>query len=210
MLLPVGALPPQARDYTGARPDQTEFSIRYGGWRYDINDGVHNNYGATLTRRIGGSSTTVSLTGAYLSLSCDCSVWASAGLSARSILWSGAQKNASGSGVSWHVAISGMVGGARFAGEGHAKALAAQSALDLGVGVPVLHGSRVNLSVFPGIGVGRLDSDDDDTHGGVRQTLGAALSWAFPRGFSIDLGTQRVILVGGPEQYGLGISWRRR
>jgi hypothetical protein len=209
MVLPDGALSPTARDFAGGQPDRTELSLRYGGWRYDINDGVHDNFGATLTERVS-RSTTVSLTGAYLTLSGDGSEWLSGGVAARSILWSGALPRASAPGVSAHVALSAMVGGAHFLGEGHASALAAHSSLDVGGGVPVGRGSRVNLSAFAGLGAGRIASDDDDTRGGIRPTVGTAVAWTFPHGFTIDIGAQRVILQQGPAQFGAGIAWALR
>jgi hypothetical protein len=209
MVSPAAALPPLASDNGTAIPDVSSLGLAYGRWRYDIDDAIHHNVGATLTRRIASSRTSVSLTGAYLSASCDCSGWGSAGVSILSQLWSSALTGGPQSRTSMHVGLNLAVGGARYAGSGAASAYSAAGELDLGGSASFVGGTRLALSVFPGFGMGHLTSADA-TATGTRPMFGAAAAWTFRRGVALDLGAQRVILNGGPTQFGAGISWRVR
>src|SRR5437879_1634900 len=85
---PIGALPPSANDDGRPLPDRASLFVSYGRWRYDVNDAIHQNVGLSVHRRIGVSTTSVSVTGAYLSSSCDCSGWSSGGVSLTSVAWS--------------------------------------------------------------------------------------------------------------------------
>lgn len=200
---PVGALPPVVGDNGSRIPERASLSLRYGGWQYDVDDGMHNNVGLTLTSRIGSSRTSLSATAAHLSLNCACAVWASGGVSVRSVPWSSTSRGPKHPAA--HVAIEVAVGGARYMGGGHATARSAAAVLDIGGGIPFFGGSRLSVSVLPGLGRGSLWSADA-TGGGTRALLGAGASWIFPHGVSIDVGTQRVILPGGPRQIGAGLS----
>ena len=206
---PIAALPPVATDNGTAAPDASRLDARYGRWRYDVDDAIHDNVGVTYTQRIGSSATSVSLTGAYLSLSCQCSGWGSAGVSILSQLWSSALPGSQQSRYSMHVGLNLAAGGARYAGSGAASGLSAAGELEVGGSTSFVADSRLALSVFPGFGVGHLNSADA-TATGTRPMLGAAAAWKFRRGFALDLGAERVILKGGPTQLGAGISWRVR
>lgn len=202
---PVGALPPIGVHTSVS--DQTTVSIRYGSWRYDIDDGSHNNFGITASQRIGHTRTTVSLTAALLTLNCGCSKWASGGVGVKHVLWGRGGSGESARSV--HAALDLAVGGARYTGAGHARALSAASTLAVGVGLPLFRGMRLTGSFMPGIGFGRFESIDESASG-FRPLLGAAASVTFRRGVSLSLGLQRVVLSGGPTQFGLGLSWHRR
>jgi hypothetical protein len=206
MVSPVGALAPVARELALGVP-ASSWTAAYGGWRYDIDDGVHNNVGVTYERRLS-PRVSLAATGAYLSLDCDCSVWLSGGLSATGVLWSGV-RGGGARGLSAHAAVQAMLGGARFTGGTNANAFSATGSMDLGVGIPLIGSSRLAASVFPGFGYGRFASPDDNGNG-TRPMLGAALSVSLGKGFSLDAGTQRIIIVDGPRQYGAGITWRSR
>jgi hypothetical protein len=210
MVSPVGALPATATEYALGAP-ASALSLAYGGWRYDIDDGVHNNVGLTYWRRVGASRFSVAATGAYLSLSCPCAVWMSGGVAATAVLWTGARRSGTGSaerpGLTAHAAIRASLGGARFTGARHAGALSSAALLDLGVGFPVLGSHRLTLVVLPGMGSGRLTSADLMASGS-RPLLGAAASLGLGGGFSLDFGTQRVMIADAPRQYGGGLSWR--
>ena len=196
---PVGALPPAGTEI-GPR-DRTTVSLRYGSWRYDIDDGSHNNFGITVTQRIGHTRTTVSLTAALLTLNCGCSKWTSGGVGVKSVLWGRGGSGASDRSV--FAALDLAAGGARFAGAGHARALSASSSLDVGGGLPLFHGMRLSGSFMPGLGFGRFDSVEASASG-FRPLIGAAASVRFGRHVSLDLGLQKIVLSGGPTQFGGG------
>jgi hypothetical protein len=206
---PAGALPPSANDDGRPLPDRAALFVSYGRWRYDINDAIHHNLGVTARDRLGASNTSLAVTGAYLSSSCDCAGWWSGGVSLESVLWRSEPSSDSRLRASGHVAIDAMAGGARFSGVGHASAYSFAGALDIGGSVRLSSSSRLALSVFPGFGYGHLTSVDE-LGGGTRPVLGAAASLLFARGVSIDLGARRIVLVGGPTQLGAGVSWHRR
>ena len=202
---PSGALPPSASDNGRALPDVAAFAVSYGRWRYDIDDAIHHNLGATVTRRIGASATSVSMTAAYLSLSCDCAGWMSGGVSLTSRMLS-VPADRLRAGASGHIDLQLMTGGARYSGDGHASAYSAAAAVDVGGSVALRGSSRLALSLIPGVGLGHLTSADE-TGGGTRALLGAAISWRSRHGVSLDVGTRRIVLTGGPTQFGMSIAW---
>jgi hypothetical protein len=206
MLSPMGALPPVARDGS-SRPYSTEVLLRYGKWTYDANDGIHNNVGISIARRIG-ARTRVAVTGAYLSLDCDCAVWASGGMSLNSTLLSTGADGTGAPHATAYAAIAGHVGGARFTGSGGAWAISSAALLDIGGSVPFVRGTRIGVSVLPGVGAGHIASIDQTT-AGVLPTIGGALAWS-GRSFTLDIGTQRVLLQGTPPQLGMSLSWHRQ
>jgi len=208
VLSPFGAVTPLARDYAGGLPPRDELSIRYGRWRYDINDVIHNDEAATFSVRVT-PGTTVDLSGAYLALSCNCDPWLSTGVGVRTTLFSTPAGGADHRRMSAHVAALGTLGVARYTSTPAASSRAAQVALDLGVAVPAPWGTLLALSAFPGYAGGHLVSQDL-TDGGRGRTIAAALAWSFPRGVTIDVGAQRFVLTGGPTEYGAALSWRRR
>jgi hypothetical protein len=204
---PVGALPPAAHDDGRPLPDRASLFVSYGRWRYDVNDAIHHNVGLSIQHRIGSSTTSVSVTGAYLSSSCDCSGWSSGGVSLTSVAWS-TTGVPSHTALAGHVGVEILAGGARFSGTGHASAYSIASSLDIGGSIPV-GSSRLALSIIPGIGYGHLTSIDE-TGGGTRPVLGAAISLTFSRRVALDIGARRIVLSGGPTQVGAGVSWHRR
>jgi hypothetical protein len=209
MVTPVGALPPRAHDALFADVPRTELSFRYGRWRYDVDDAIHNDFGVTVTRALGVARTSISLTGAYLSLSCGtCSAWVSGGLEAQTQLISLRLAGDSARDVSVSAAVVASGGVARFLGDGHATAGSVAGAASFAVVFPV-SSSRVSLTVLPGVGVGRFSSVDEDAYG-TRPILGASAACALPWGVVADLGFRRVYIDGGPIQVGLGLSWGTR
>jgi hypothetical protein len=203
---PLGALPPSANDNGRAVPDMATGGIAYGRWRYDINDAIHHNLGATISHRLGASRTSVSVTGAYLSLSCDCAGWTSGGVSLNSRVVSILAGPATPAERSGHVDVQLMAGGARYSGDGHASAYSAAATVDVGGSVLLGGSSRLALSLIPGMGFGHLSSADE-TAGGARPLIGGAMSWRSRHGVSVNVGAQRVVLAGGPTQFGMSIAW---
>lgn len=206
MVTPVGALPPRGHDALFGDSPRTELSFRYGRWRYDIDDAIHNDFGVTVTRAFGVAHTSLSLTAAYLSLSCGtCSAWMSGGLEARTRLINRRIAGDSSRDVAVSAGVVASGGVARFLGDGHATAGSLAGAASFGVTFPVAS-SRVSLTVLPGVGIGRFSSVDEDAYG-TRPTLGASAACVLPWGMVADLGIQRIYIDGGPSQIGLGLSW---
>jgi hypothetical protein len=183
-------------------------AFRYGRWQYNLDDAIHNDLGLTLSHRLGFASTEVSLTGAYLSLSCaTCASWVLAGVDVQTTLWHRALAGASGRTLSGSLALRAGVGGARFLGTGHSMGGSAVAAIAAGLGVPFIRKSRLVVSLVPGFGFGGIASPDE-TANGSRPTLGGVLAWNFASGLGVDLGIQRIIISGGPALIGTGLSWR--
>jgi hypothetical protein len=202
-------LPPLAR-YSGEASDEDEDSpplsnvwLRYGGWRHDAHDAIHNNIGITVFQELPFASSELSITGAYLSLSCaSCPSWVSGGASLQSTLWQhGDADEPSGS-----VGLRLEVGDAHYRGASETTAASATSAVVFSFGGPFIGQSHLAAAISPGIGFGRI-ALVDGIHSGRRPTLGAALAWTHSSGFTVDLGIQRIVIAGGPTQMGLGVGW---
>ena len=60
---PIGALPPRMHDelFVGTRTP-AELSVRYGRWRYDEDDAIHNDIGLTVTHGFGATRTDIAVT----------------------------------------------------------------------------------------------------------------------------------------------------
>ncbi len=207
ILSPVGALAPLARDVADDDSDvprpQNDVWLRYGRWRYDVDDAIHNNVGVTVFRAVPLGESELSLTGAYLSLSCAmCPSWISGGASLESRLWQqGASEEPSAS-----VGLRFDVGGAHYRGDSQTTAASATSAVVIGAGVPFIGQSHLSAAVSPGIGYGRI-ALVDGIHSGARRTLGAALAWTLASGVAINLGMQKIAIARAPKQIGLGLGW---
>jgi hypothetical protein len=211
MLSPIGALPPLARTPIAGDSVRYLLSARYGRWRYDLDDAIHNNLGVTLSRRLGATSTQVELTGAYLALSCGaCSAWLSGGLDLQSTLWH--QDFPGDSLVRTETGIFGLrgsLGAARYLGDGHAIATSAAAAAVIGVDLRFARESHLSVTVTPGYGIGRIVSVDESAYG-TRPTFGAAAAWKFRSGPAFTIGMERIFIEDGPIQIGSAFSWRIR
>jgi hypothetical protein len=205
ILSPIGALAPLARD-AGDDGSESNVWLRYGRWRYDVDDAIHNNTGVTVFRELPFASSELSITGAYLSLSCAaCPSWVSGGVGLQSSLWQhGSREEGSAS-----VGLRTDVGGAHYRGESQTSAASAASALIVSVGRPFFRESHLSATVSPGFGMGRI-ALIDGIHNGARPTLGAALAWTFKSGLALNIGMQRIVIAGGPTQLGAGLGWSRQ
>jgi hypothetical protein len=206
ILSPIGALAPLVRDPVDDEARQSNVWLRYSRWKYDVNDATHNNTGVTVFRALPFASSELSITGAYLSLSCAlCPSWISGGASLQSTLWQhGTIEEGSSS-----VGLRADVGGAHYRGSSETTAASATGAVVVGVGLPLTGHSHLSASVSPGIGVGRI-ALADGIHSGARRTLGAAIAWIHSSGLAINLGMQRIAMARGPNQVGAGIGWNRQ
>lgn len=208
VVTPVGALPPRARLSDDAAP--SELSVRYGRWRYDIDDAIHNDFGVTVARDVGFAHGSVALTGAYLSLSCGtCDAWVAGGVELQSHLLHEHLAGDSAGGVNATLGVRLNAGGARFLGDGHATALSLAGAGVIGLSLALARETRLSIAVMPGAGMGRFASIDE-TASGTRPTYAVAAALALRHGLVIDFGFQRIVIDGGPTQLGAGFAWRAR
>ncbi len=206
ILSPIGALAPLSRDPVDDDARQSNVWLRYGRWRYNVADAIHYNTGVTVFRQLPFASSELSLTGAYLSLSCaTCPSWISGGVGLQStILQSGDINELSGS-----VGLRTDVGGARYRGSSQTTAASAAGSVVIGGDLPFVGESHLSATVSPGIAVGRI-ALVDGIHSGARRTLGAALAWINSSGLAVNLGMQRIVIAGGPTELGAGIGWNRQ
>lgn len=207
MASPIGALPPLARDYAGSLPDKWDVSARFGTWSYDIDDGNHNTFGVSVARRIARTRSSIRLTAAYITLDCDCSVWGSAGVGVRTELLTTASAKDPIHHLSAHLANEASYGGAWFSQLPRAHARTVADALDVGFATPMPLGSRLSVSLFPGIAHGSLSSDDL-VGKAWRTMINGAASWSVANRLSIDVGFNRVVTQGEPIAWGAGLSWK--
>src|SRR5438552_465413 len=206
ILSPVGALAPLARDPVDDDARQTNVWLRYSRWRYDADDAIHNNIGVTVFRQLPFASSELSVTGAYLSLSCAlCPSWISGGASLNSTLWQqGGLDERSAS-----IGVRADVGGAHYRGSSENNAGSVAAAVVAGVGVSLTDKSHLSATISPGVGMGRI-ALVRGIHSGTRRTLGAALAWIHASGLAVNLGMQRIMIAGGPTEVGAGLGWNRR
>lgn len=202
---PVGAVPsvvgPQGRD---------GIVLRYGRWRYDADDAIHDDVGLTLFRQVGPHGTRVSVTGGWLSLSCnDCQPWLSGGLDVETPLYARQLAGNPQDGVVAELSLRLSGGGARYLGDGHAVGYSAAVLLPLSISAPVAGGSRVALGIAAGAGVGRLSSADNDAYGTLR-IVGVGARFAFANGIVLEANEQWLALPRAPAQLGLSLGWTRQ
>ena len=204
---PIGAFTPRARGGLLAEGGtHDEIGLLYGRWRYDQDDAIHNDLGVSLTRSRG--RVTTSLTIEYLSLSCDaCDSWLGVGAELGGTLAEARLRGDGGRAMIASVGVQASGGFARYRGDGSANGRSAAVRLPIGLALP-LPGSRLALSVSPGLGVGRFTSADESAHG-VRPMLGSALALTTGPRLILDLGIQRILIDGGPMTLGAGLSWQR-
>jgi hypothetical protein len=210
VVTPVGALPPRVHDLLFGDSARAELSVRYGRWRYDIDDAIHNDFGVTLSRQLGIGDTGIALTAGYLSLSCGtCKSWLSGGIEVQTRLIRQTLAGDSLHEVAASLGVRASAGAARFLGDGRATATSIAGAASIGMAFPLGWSSRMSVAVLPGLGIGRFSSVDEDAYG-TRPTFGASMAWALPKGIVVDLGLQRVYIEGGPTLFGGGLSWVHR
>lgn len=206
MLSPIGALAPIAHDGGEGDARQSDLWLRHGRWRFNVDDAIHSDFGVTLFRRPRSASTELSVTAAYLSLSCaTCASWLSGGVSLQSTF----RRVGAADGAWRSLAVRADVGGARYLGEGHTTAASAAAAFVFSGGVPYVRHSHLSVALTEGFGIART-AYVEGIDWGMRPTLGAALAWTFNSGFGVNVGMERIVLPEAPPQFGMGLSWRTR
>ena len=206
MVSPFGALPPRVRSSDAANRRENEVSFRYGRWEYDNDDVAHNTVGLTAARELASGRAEVAVTGAYLSLQCGgCANWRMASAEIESTVWRRAYRPSAAKAVIGSVGARASVGTSRNSGADESRAVSLAVAVPAGLGLAMGH-SHLDVALIPGFGYGRI-SGVDRSEAGTRSSIGAAAAWRLPSGFGIEVGIQRVFLIRGPSELGVGLSW---
>lgn len=209
MLSPIGAVAPIAHDPALAGLPGSSLSLRYGRWRYDADDKVHDNFGLTWSRRFAFLRTEIALTGAYQFGQCrSCSRWEIAGVSLRSTILRLSSSSDRTRAVRLGVAATVDVGGAKYLGTGGATTFSVAGSAPIELAFP-LGWSSLSLAVIPGIGVGRI-SADARSNSGALGSFGGAIAWAITSHATLDVGVQRIIMPRSVPQVGAAFSWNYR
>ena len=210
MLTPVGALAPVASDPGGLRAGDTAWSLRYGRWRYDADDAVHDTGGVTWTRGFAFAHTLLSLTGAYGLIECPtCYTWIMGGIDLQSSLWSHAVADSAGRQSRVTAVLARLsAGGGRYRGPNPVNTLSFAATLPIELSVPLRSQSALRVSVLPGVGFGHVASLAY-TEAGLLPMIGGALAWSVTRSFDVNVGVQRLLISGGVYQVGMALTWSR-
>jgi hypothetical protein len=210
VLSPVGALPPMARAPVTAGATTDEIAIRYGRWRYDPDDAVHDDIGLTWTRRLGFARSRLSLTGAYSLVECPtCSAWASGAFEIESTLWEYGDAPESPRPFRSAVSVRMSAGGAHYLGPDPSTTGSSAIVLPITLGVALGRLSTLRASIEPGFGYGHVTGADFASGGFLPMIGGAASLMAGPR-VALNFGVQRVMLTGAPTVVGAALSWKLR
>lgn len=205
-LSPVGALAPVARDPGDIVSGVHELTLRYGRWRYDADDAVHDNIGLMWSHSIGFAKTKISVTGVYELVECPtCSAWRMGGVDLQSTVWDHGFAVAAGRTMRTAVGLRLSVGGAQYLGAEASTSASAAITMPIDIALPLMKSSVLCASIVPGFGYGRISSTDL-AESGVLPMIGAALAWTITTRLGVDLGMQRVIITGGPIQIGAAVS----
>jgi hypothetical protein len=208
MLSPVGALAPMTGDPGATSPGIYSVALRYGRWRYDVDDVIHDNIGLTVTRSFGFARTQLSLTVAYGLVECPtCSGWQLGGIEVRSTLWNHASAPASGRPITAGLALRASLGGALYRGPDAPSVSSAAIAMPLEIALPVGKRSALRASILPGLGYGRI-ANSGFSESGVLPMVGGAVGWNISSAFTVDIGMQKIFIIGGPIQIGAAFSWK--
>ena len=210
MLSPIGALSPFVHDPLDAGKPGDEFGFRYGRWRYDTDDAVHDNIGLTWARRFTFVHAEVAVTGAYAAVECGtCSGWAMGGLSIRSTV---VERVAAAERESAWRASAGVqvdIGGARYRGVERSSTTSASITLPVEAVVPLRWTNSIGFAVLPGFGYGNISSTDV-SQSGVVPMVGGSIMWAITSRVVLGVGVQRLIIPNGTTQVGASFLWDTR
>jgi len=206
VLSPAGSLAPVARDPADAGSGAGELLLRYGRWRYDSDDAVHDNIGLTWSHALGFARARVEVTGAYQLVECPtCSAWEMGGIDLESTVWSHAFGSARGRPVDAGAGLRLSLGASQFLGSQATTTRSVALTVPVALALPVGTASSLSASIFPGVGYGRIASADL-TESGFLPMIGAAVAWSITQRMGVDVGMQQVVIAGGPIQVGAAFS----
>lgn len=203
---PVGAVAPIAHDAGDLATGVNEVSLRYGRWRYDADDVVHDNIGLSWTHGLGFANSRFTLIGVYEIVECPtCSAWMMAGANVESTVWTHAFASADARPVTSGAALRFSFGGGHYLGGGGTSTASVSLEAPIDLSVPLGATSSLCGSIIPGFGFGRISSTDE-TASGVLPMIGAAISWKVTSRLNVDVGLERIIISGGPTVVGAALS----
>jgi hypothetical protein len=186
-----------------------DLAIRYGRWRYDPDDGVHDTFGLTWARGLALWKSRIELTGGYALIECPtCTGSVMGGIDLESRLWEHGLPDDTHNPVRTGLNLRLSLGGAKNMGADHTTAGSAAITVPLDIAVPLGRSAFVAFSVQPGLGYGHIASVDFG-NGGLLPMFGAAVSLRAAR-LGTHVGMQRLIIDGGPTLIGAAFSWRLR
>jgi hypothetical protein len=206
MLSPVGAFSPVAGDPRDVANGADAVTLRYGRWRYDAEDAVHDNVGLSWSHSLGFARTRLTLTGAYGMVECpSCSTLVIGGIDLQSTLLTRNIAVQNSRPAAAAVGLRMSFGGGHELGTSAATAASAAIAVPFDVAVPFGATSLLCASLAPGFGFGRTASVDL-TESGFLPMLGGAISWIITPTIGVELGVQHIFIAGAPTQLGGAFS----
>jgi hypothetical protein len=209
-LSPVGAMTPLARAPGELAAGGSDISMRYGRWRYDPDDAVHDTFGLTYARGLPFRKTRLEITGAYSLVECPtCAGSVIGGIDLESRIWEHGLPDAEHNPVRSGVSVRLSLGGAKSLGADHSVAGSTAITLPLDVAFPLGRKVLLGASVQPGFGYGHIGGTEFGA-GGVLPLYGASVSLHAGSRVGLHVGMERVVIDGGPTLIGAAFSWRLR
>jgi hypothetical protein len=187
-----------------------EISARYGRWRYDADDAVHDTFGLTWARGLAFWKSRLEITGGYALIECPtCTGSVMGGIDFESRLWEHGLPDVTSNPVRTGLSLRLSLGGGKNLGVDHTTAGSAAIAVPLDIAFPLGRSALVALSAEPGVGYGHIASTDFG-NGGLLPMFGGAVSVRVGPRVEMHIGMQRVIIDGGPTMVGAALSWQLR
>lgn len=204
MVSPTGAFIPTGDDPMAAFPPNS-LALRFGRWRYNADDTSHPTYGLTLSHAVRSRSR-VSLTGAYVHVSCDeCGGWQVSSIDFESRL--GATEPGEGlHRVATSIGVRVSASAARLRSPPHTIARSAALEVPMSLSIRYREGHDLWASLSPGLGYGNMWGPSG-SDAGVLRTLGVTTGLALTSSLGMELGARRVFIVGGPVVFAASFAW---
>lgn len=188
----------------------SDISLRYGRWRYDPDDAVHDTFGLTWARGLAFWRTRVEITAAYSLAECPtCDGSAIGGIDLESRLWEHGLPDGQSNPVRTGVSLRVSLGGAKNLGADHSVAGSTAITVPLDIAFPLGRKILLGMSVQPGFGYGHIGGTEFGA-GGVLPLYGASVSLHAGSRAGVHVGMERVVIDGGPTLIGAAFSWRLR
>ena len=207
MLTPVGALTPTTHDPGDVPAGAQEIAFRYGRWRFDPDDAIHDNAGLTWSRHLGFGHATLSATLGYSLTECHgCDGWINGGLDLKSEPLHRDIGTAFDRPITVGLGLRAALGEAVFRGPGSSTANSLALVVPFDASIPITHSSRLITTVVAGLGYGRIVSSQV-SEGAVLPIIGVSVGWTLTSQLAFNVGWQHVVLVTTPSQFGMALSW---
>jgi hypothetical protein len=204
LVSPIGAFIPLGEGPTANSPTNS-VAIRYGRWRYNIDDADHGIYGLTWSHA-AGSRSRASITGGYAHVSCDgCEAWAMWGADFESRVLE-VDRGEGRHPVTATLAARVSVGGGGLRGPPHSISRTAAFEMPVAVRLRYRTGRDVWASLSPGAAYGNLWGPTS-SDGAVLGMLGTVAGCQLTSFLGMELGARKVFITGGPIDFGASLVW---